>query len=135
MAREDRQIVLAGLTKTRRSFFGRIAGLFQGSGDGSDKITDETWEELELLLIQADVGAQTTMALVDSLRQQVAEGRARRPQELVKLLKRNLVALLAEHQRPYLEGQRMLHVVLVVGVNGVGKTTSIAKLAKYHRDL
>jgi fused signal recognition particle receptor len=69
VARQDKQIMLAGLTKTRRSFFGRIAGLFQSAGDGSNTITDETWEELELLLIQADVGAQTTMDLVDGLRQ------------------------------------------------------------------
>jgi fused signal recognition particle receptor len=135
VARQDRQIMLAGLTKTRRSFFGRIAGLFQGAGDASDTITDETWEELELLLIQADVGAQTTMDLVDALRQQAADGRARRPQDLEHLLKGRLVELLSEHQRPYLEGERLLHVVLVVGVNGVGKTTSIAKLARYHRDL
>ena len=61
------------LTKTRRSFFGRIAGLFR-----QENITDETWEELEMLLLQADVGAKTTIKLIESLRSQVKPGTTRR---------------------------------------------------------
>ena len=117
------------LTKTRRSFFGRIAGLFV-----EEQITEDTWEDLETLLIQADVGAATTMDLVDSLREKV-EGKGRvTPSEVEEMLKESLIEMLKSVQRPYLEGNRTLQVILVVGVNGSGKTTSIGKLAKYHRD-
>jgi len=119
----------SSLTKTRESFFGRISNLLRG-----DRITDETWEELEMLLIQADVGVNTTMKIVDELREMVADGLAKTPDQVEKLLKEQLVAVLRRVQRPYLAIKRDLAVVLVIGVNGSGKTTSIAKLAKYHRD-
>ncbi|MBC7233365.1 MAG: signal recognition particle-docking protein FtsY [Chloroflexi bacterium] len=117
------------LTRTRQSFFGRIAGLFSG-GD----ITEETWEALEALLIAADVGVATTIELVDALREQVAREHIRHADEAQDLLKQQMVALLQAKTRRYLEGDgRPLSVVLVVGVNGSGKTTSIAKLARYHQ--
>jgi fused signal recognition particle receptor len=118
----------AGLTKTRRSFFGRIAGLFQ-----EERITQDTWDELETLLIQADVGLKTTTALVERLRDQADRGGAQSPTQVYDLLKAQMLAMLKGVERPYLEGERMLNVVLVVGVNGSGKTTSIAKLAHFHK--
>jgi fused signal recognition particle receptor len=117
------------LTKTRRSFFGQIAGLL-----GGGEITEETWEDLEALLVQADVGVNTTMALVDGLREQVAAGKARNAQDLEALLKQELLALLDTPPPMGIDEHRMLTVLLVVGVNGSGKTTSIAKLAKYYQD-
>jgi fused signal recognition particle receptor len=72
------------LTKTRRSFFGQITGLLAG-GD----ITEETWEDLEALLIQADLGVNTTLALVESLREQVDKGKARNTGDLEALLSRS----------------------------------------------
>jgi fused signal recognition particle receptor len=116
------------LTKTRQSFFGRIANLFR-----EEQISEDTWDELEMLLIQADVGVQTTLTLIETLREQVDRGRVRGAQQLQEALKQQLVEILQEVQRPYLEGERLLHVILVVGVNGSGKTTSIAKLARYHK--
>ncbi|HFD39349.1 MAG TPA: signal recognition particle-docking protein FtsY, partial [Anaerolineae bacterium] len=65
------------LTKTRRSFFGQIVGLLSGG-----EITEETWEDLEALLVQADVGVQTTMVLVDNLREQVAKGKVHNAEQL-----------------------------------------------------
>ena len=118
-----------GLTRTRTSFFGRIAGLFTGR-----QITDETWEELEELLIQADVGVATTMGLVEWLRAESLERRARTAEDIQALLKERLAEILREKQAPYLDGERRLNVVLVVGVNGSGKTTSIAKLANWHKN-
>jgi fused signal recognition particle receptor len=115
------------LTKTRHSFFGRIASLFR-----QDKVTEETWEELEMLLLQADVGAKTTIRLVEALRARV--GTKTTASQVQETLKTELLTILAAVQRPYLPGERLLNVVFVVGVNGSGKTTSIAKLAKYHRD-
>ncbi|MFO7697423.1 MAG: signal recognition particle-docking protein FtsY [Anaerolineae bacterium] len=117
------------VAKTKQSVFGRIAGLFR-----ANEITDETWDELEMLLIQADVGIGTTEKLIASVRQQAADAAAHNPEQVRDILKRNLVGLLLEKRHEYLAGERMLNVVLVVGVNGSGKTTSIAKLARYHKE-
>jgi fused signal recognition particle receptor len=117
------------LTKTRRSFFGQIAGLL-----GGGEITEETWEDLEALLVQADVGVNTTMMLVDSLRGQVARGKVRDTQALQDLLKRELLALLGTPPPMKVDEPRLLTVMFIVGVNGSGKTTTMAKLAKYYKD-
>jgi fused signal recognition particle receptor len=117
------------LTRTRQSFFGRIAGLLSQSD-----IAEATWEELEELLIQADVGVDTTIELVGALREQVAHERIHRADEMRALLRHRLVAMLEANRHVYLGAEgRPLSVVLVVGVNGSGKTTSIAKLARYHQ--
>jgi len=117
------------LTKTRRSFFGQISGLLSGG-----EITEETWEDLEALLVQADVGVHTTVTLVDRLREQVDKGKARNPQALEDLLKAELLALLGDPSPMIIDEPRLLTVVLIVGVNGSGKTTSIAKLARYYKN-
>jgi fused signal recognition particle receptor len=116
------------LTKTRRSFFGQISSLL-----GGGQITEETWEDLEALLVQADVGVETTVALVDRLREEVNRGKARTTQELEALLKQELLALLGNPEPMKVDEPRLLTVILVVGVNGSGKTTTIAKLAKYYK--
>ncbi len=117
------------LTRTRQSFFGRIVGLLSQSD-----ITEETWEELEALLIAADVGVETTVELVDALRAEASQHRVQRAEQVRSLLKDRLVAMLQANSHRYLDGQRRpLAVVLIVGVNGSGKTTSIAKLARYHQ--
>lgn len=117
------------LTRTRQSFFGRIVSLFSG-GD----LTEETWEELEALMIQADVGVDTTIELVDTLRRRAEEERIQRADRLNAALKELLESALDTNGRHYVQrGQYPLTVVLVVGVNGSGKTTSIAKLARYHQ--
>jgi len=117
------------LTKTRRSFFGQIVGLLSGG-----EITEETWEDLEALLVQADVGVQTTMTIVDNLRAQVARGKVRNADQLQDLLKKELLALLGDPPPMQIDEPRLLTVVLIVGVNGSGKTTTIAKLAKYYKE-
>lgn len=128
MLRIGKSRIENGVAKTRQSVFGRIANLFR-----ANEITAETWEELEMLLIQADVGVAVTSELIETVRRQAERQGARTPEAVRDLLKQELVRLLSANQRPYLQGERMLHVVLVVGVNGSGKTTSIAKLAHYHK--
>jgi fused signal recognition particle receptor len=100
---------------------------------GSGEITEETWEDLEALLVQADVGVSTTLMLVDSLREQVDRGKARNTQALEELLKQELLNLLGDPPPMTIDEPRLLTLVLIVGVNGSGKTTTIAKLAKYYQ--
>ncbi|MCD4686227.1 MAG: signal recognition particle-docking protein FtsY [Anaerolineae bacterium] len=112
-----------GMKKTRRSFFGRIADMFGGTD-----IDDDTWEEIEELLVQADVGVKVTMQLIDTMRSRVRRQNIKRQDQLIEALKEELGKLLREPTPLNLSG-RELSVVLVAGVNGSGKTTSIGKLA------
>lgn len=124
-----RRKLAESLTKTRRGFFGQVMQLF-----GADEITEDTWEELEELLIQADVGVDTTIHLVDRLRERVDKERVHRAAQARGILREELLALLpADVPRNDLV-ERLLTVILIVGVNGSGKTTSIAKLTRYYRD-
>ncbi len=113
-----------GLQRTRQGIFGRIANMFSGATE----ITDDTWDELESLLVQADVGVETTMKLLDKLRDRVRRDRIKQPDKLRAALKEELRALLKMPQPLNISG-RELSIVLIVGVNGSGKTTTIGKLA------
>ena len=117
----------SGLSKTKMSFFGRISSLLK-----ANDITDETWDDLEALLIQADVGVETSLELIAYLRDAAQAQGARTSDDLEMLLRERLEAILQVPQHVYLDGERTTHVVLVVGVNGSGKTTTIAKLARHH---
>jgi fused signal recognition particle receptor len=116
------------LTRTRNSFFGQIAGLF-----GANQITDELWDDLEALLIQADVGVDTTTNLVEHVRQRVKQEGIIQPLQAQTILKEEMKNLLDGHTPSEVDKKRMLTVILVVGVNGSGKTTTIAKLANYYQ--
>ncbi len=126
---EDDAKIQASLSKTRQGFFGRIGSLFQ-----ANEITDELWDELEEQLIQADLGINTASHLVEQLRERVTRERLKRVEDVRAALKDELVKLLTYPPLTNMDEQRMLTVVLVVGVNGSGKTTSIAKMAKYYRE-
>ena len=112
-----------GLRRTRQSFFGRIAQTF-----GATEIDDDSWDDVEALLVQADVGVPTTMALIDTMRGRVKREGITRQDQLIAALKAELSALLIEPTPLNLSG-RELSVVLVAGVNGSGKTTFIGKMA------
>jgi fused signal recognition particle receptor len=113
-----------GLSKTRQSFFGRI-----NQALGNVDITEETWEDLEAMLVQSDVGVATTELLIKRLRERYRREGMTRPDQLRKALKEELRALLKPPTPLNISG-RELSVILIVGVNGSGKTTTIGKLAR-----
>jgi len=116
------------LTRTRQSFFGRIGSLF-----GTGEVTDALWDELEELLIRADVGVNTTLELVQQVRERVRRERVREAAGVLAILKEEMVRAFPPTELPVLPAAPNLALMLVVGVNGVGKTTSIAKLGRFYQ--
>lgn len=117
----------AGLERTRKSTLGRLAQLL-----GATEITEATWEELEALLIQADLGVEATLELTEGLRERVRREGITRSSDLQQALREELLARL--DTPPALTWSAKPTVILIVGVNGSGKTTTAAKLAKRFRD-
>jgi fused signal recognition particle receptor len=118
-----------GVKRSREGLFGRIAALFNRS-----KIEDSTWDELEELLISADVGVPTTQKLLDRVRKRVKEEKLEQGGHVREALKQEMVRLLDVPSKP--SGHAAgggVEVILMVGVNGTGKTTSIAKLAAAYK--
>ena len=115
-----------GLSKTSKTAFGRIASLF-----GATEITDETWDELETLLIQADLGVETSASVLESLKRTVRTEGLTRSEELSSALRTELRARL--DAPPVLTWDNRPNVVMVVGVNGSGKTTTLAKLTQRYQ--
>lgn len=112
-----------GLSKTSKAAFGQIATLF-----GATEITQETWEDLEALLIQADLGIETTSEILESMKRVVRDQGLTRSDELSAALQNELQLRLDKASPP--RWQDKPSVIMVVGVNGSGKTTTIAKLAQ-----
>ena len=115
--------------KTRRAWFSHVTDLFR-----SGKLGDDLWEELEELLIAADVGLGPAHDLLERLRRRVREEGISDPEGAIELLKQELVSVLDVQTAPATENGKTPHTVLMVGVNGAGKTTSIAKLAQLYVD-
>jgi len=124
----DRTKIVDSLARTRNSFFGQITTLFGGS-----EIDDELWNDLEALLIQADVGVETTLQLIEQVRKRVRQEGATKPLQAQAILKEEMRNLLGGNTPSEIDKKRILTVVLVVGVNGSGKTTTIAKLAALYQ--
>lgn len=112
------------LSKTRQGFVEKIDGLISGKKNIDEKL----YEDLEEILIQSDVGADTALQLVEDLRRLVKERRISDASELKPLLKELIRDVMGQEPSP-LAGGGNPTVILVVGVNGVGKTTTIGKLA------
>ncbi len=114
----------AGLSKTRK----QIANGFDALFSGFSGIDDDFYEELEEILIMADLGMATTEAVIDDLKAKVKERHIKDPAECKALLKESICEQMNVPEDAY-EFENRKSVVLVIGVNGVGKTTSIGKLA------
>jgi fused signal recognition particle receptor len=116
-----------GLARTSKATFGQLATIF-----GATEINDETWEKLESLLIHADVGVETTINILDKLEDRVDREGIIKESDLKFLLREELRCHL--DVPPLVEFTEKPSIILVVGVNGSGKTTTIAKLGKRFAD-
>jgi len=118
----------AGLSKTSKAAFGQMASIL-----GASEINNETWDALEALLVQADLGIDTATSILDSLKRFTRTEGLIRASELFSALKQELRSRL--ETPPELKFESKPIIILVVGVNGSGKTTTIAKLAsRFHRE-
>lgn len=113
-----------GLTKTRENFVEKIEQVFTGR----KKIDEDLYEELEEVLIRSDVGVNTSFELVERVRKEVKQRKISEPSQLTQILQELIAELLGEEETLTLAKQGP-SIILVVGVNGVGKTTTIGKLA------
>lgn len=114
------------LSRTKANIGAGFFGLFQGK-----KIDDQLFEELEEQLLMADVGMETTVKIITSLTEKASRQQLRDGEALYTLLKQEMAEMLAKVEKPLqIDSQTMPYVILMVGVNGVGKTTTIGKLAK-----
>ena len=114
----------SGLTRTRKTAFGRIANLL-----GASEIDSDIWENLEAMLIQADLGIETTAKVIEALKSQAQHEGWTKAEQLKSALRSELLQKVSEPE-PLKINQSGPTVILIVGVNGSGKTTSVAKLAK-----
>ncbi len=114
----------AGLAKTKDAFVGKINNLFRAFA----KVDEELLEELEEILISADIGVEVTEQIIDDLREKIKDDHITDPEETKKILFDMLKDMIGDGES-IAENDGEMTVILVIGVNGVGKTTSIAKIA------
>ena len=118
---------LNGLAKTRKSTFGRIASFF-----GASEISDDTWEDLESLFIQSDIGVNTSLEIIEKVKGKTQQEGVIHLDEMLAIIKDELVSRLIAP--PPLDWQDHPSVLMVTGVNGSGKTTTLAKLGKHYQE-
>jgi len=129
-SKEKKETLDKGLSKTKESVFGKIARAVAGKS----KVDDEVLDNLEEVLITSDVGVETTLNIIKRIEERVARDKYINTQELNNILREEIAALLTENNTTdseefsIPEGKKP-YVIMVVGVNGVGKTTTIGKLA------
>ncbi|HET8886754.1 MAG TPA: signal recognition particle-docking protein FtsY [Salinimicrobium sp.] len=127
---EKKETLDKGLEKSKTNFFSKLGKAVAGK----DKIDDEVLDELENVLVSSDVGVGTTIKIIDRIEARVAKDKYLGTSELNQILREEIAALLAESNSGedknfYLPQDKKPYVIMVVGVNGVGKTTTIGKLA------
>ena len=134
-SREKKEVLDQGLAKTKQSVFSKIARAIAGKSE----IDDEVLDNLEEVLVTSDVGVETTLKIIDRVQKRAARDKFMNTNELNKLLKDEIAQLLMENNTedggtfdiPTTPGAP--YVIMVVGVNGVGKTTTIGKLAHQYK--
>ena len=128
--KKSKETLDKGLEKTKESVFGKLTRAVAGKS----KIDDDVLDNLEEVLITSDVGVETTLKIIHRIEERVARGKYVSTTELNTILREEIMALMAENNAPdndnwELPSDHKPYVILVVGVNGVGKTTTIGKLA------
>ena len=116
--------LVSGLTKTRNNITSGLDSIF----NGFSKIDDDFYEELEEILIMGDLGVETTMNIIDQLKERVKEEKIKDPADCRQLLIDIIKKQMEVHENAY-DYEYRTSVVLIIGVNGVGKTTTIGKMA------
>jgi fused signal recognition particle receptor len=129
-SKEKKESLDKGLEKTKEGFFSKLGRVVAGKS----KVDDEVLDELEEILISSDVGVETTIKIIERIEARVAKDKYLNTAELDRILREEIAELLSENNTEdltdfSLPSGHKPHVILVVGVNGVGKTTTIGKLA------
>lgn len=131
---EKKEQLDQGLSASKKSFFSKLGTAVAGKS----KIDAALLDELEEVLIRSDVGVATTLKIIDALETRVAKDKYLGTVELAQILREEITALLQQHNETEVKGFDAPlpfhpHVIMVVGVNGVGKTTTIGKLAHHYK--
>ena len=129
-SKEKKETLDKGLSKTKETVFGKIARAIAGKS----KVDDDVLDNLEEVLITSDVGVETTLNIIKRIEERVAKDKYVNTEELNNILREEIASLLSENNTNTTEGYEIPegkkpYVIMVVGVNGVGKTTTIGKLA------
>lgn len=126
--RKEKESLDRGLEKTKRGLFDRLSRAIAGKS----KVDDDVLDGIEDALIASDVGVDTTLKIIDMLEERVARDKYMNTAELYSILKEEMMSLLdvdGKEEAPVFDFSKKPYVIMVVGVNGVGKTTTIGKLA------
>lgn len=131
--KEKKQSLDKGLKKSNESFFNKISKAVIGKS----KVDDQVLDDLEEILISSDVGVKTTLKIIDQIEKRVAKDKFINSDELDLILKEEIIKIIcdSEQNNSLSIDNDKPHVILVVGVNGVGKTTSIGKMANYYKSI
>ncbi len=127
-SKKEKESLDKGLEKTKKSFFGKLSKAIAGKS----KVDDEVLDNLEEVLITSDVGVETTLKIIERIENRVARDKYLGTSELNQILREEIAGLLAEQETgktKFTPENTKPYVIMVVGVNGVGKTTTIGKLA------
>lgn len=129
-SKDSQEALDKGLAKTKQSLWTKLGKVVAGKA----RVDEAVLDSLEELLISADVGLETTVKIIERIEQRVAQDKYLSTSELNKLMQEEIVALLGEQEIVNTPSATTTpHVILVVGVNGVGKTTTIGKLAAHYQ--
>ncbi len=131
--KEKKESLDEGLKKSNESFFNKISKVLIGKS----KVDDQVLDDLEEILISSDVGVKTTLKIIDQIEERVAKDKFLNSSELDLILKEEIIKIICDSEDDnFLSlNKDKPHVILVVGVNGVGKTTSIGKMANYYKSI
>lgn len=133
-SKEKKENLDKGLEKTKEGFFSKLAKAVAGKS----KVDDDVLDNLEEVLVTSDVGVETTLKIIERIEERVARDKYTTTSELKSILREEIADLLTENNSDdnsgfSLESKKTPHVIMVVGVNGVGKTTTIGKMAYQYK--